>query len=422
MNHAKTVYIVGGGTCSHVRNHLALSAPAYGATARTISELCASWPMRRELVLTRMASPDGTGPETPADLLGVARTIADDPAAKVVFWSTAIVDFQGQLFTGQAHEVENGPHAERLDSSNPSRLDLSTIPKILPRIRQLPNGAGTVRKDIFLVAFKTTTGKTPEEMYSAGLLLMKRSSANLVLVNDVVRRHNMIVTPEEAVYHETGDRREALTQLADMARLRSQLTFTRSTVRAGRPVPWASGEIPQALRRVVEWAVQGNAYKPFRGATVGHFACRLSDTEFLTSIRKTDFNDIASNGMVRVVTDGPDTVLAYGAKPSVGGQSQRQVFRDHPGYDCVFHAHVPLRPDHRDPVPVVSQRELECGSHGCGERTSQNLQQFGNLKAVMLDNHGPNVVFPSSIDPQEVIDFVEANFDLSKKTGGYVPA
>jgi hypothetical protein len=46
-------------------------------------------------------------------------------------------------------------------------------------------------------------------------------------------------------------------------------------------------------------------------------------------------------------------------------------------------------------------------------------QQFGNLKAVMLNNHGPNIVFNKNTDPQEVIDFIERNFDLSQKTGGY---
>jgi hypothetical protein len=29
----KTVEIIGGGTISHIRNHLALAAPAYGTTA-----------------------------------------------------------------------------------------------------------------------------------------------------------------------------------------------------------------------------------------------------------------------------------------------------------------------------------------------------------------------------------------------------
>lgn len=35
----KTIEIIGGGTVSHMRNHLALCAPAYGQTARTLAEL-----------------------------------------------------------------------------------------------------------------------------------------------------------------------------------------------------------------------------------------------------------------------------------------------------------------------------------------------------------------------------------------------
>ncbi len=218
---------------------------------------------------------------------------------------------------------------------------------------------------------------------------------------------------------ETDDRAAILKELVDMTWYRSQLTFTQSTVVDGKPVAWTDPRVPSSLRAVVDHLIHGNAYKPFNGKTVGHFACRLSDTEFLTSIRKTDFNQLDKIGLVYVKSSGPDSVIAYGAKPSVGGQSQRIVFNDHPGFDCIAHAHIPLRPDHPDAIPVASQREFECGSRECGANTSQGLKQFGNLKAVMLDNHGPNIVFPSSIDPQEVIDFIERNFDLSLKTGGY---
>ena len=40
----------------------------------------------------------------------------------------------------------------------------------------------------------------------------------------------------------------------------------------------------------------------------------------------------------------------------------------------------------------------------------------------MLENHGPNIVFPKDADPQAVIDFIERNFDLAAKTGGLVAA
>jgi hypothetical protein len=208
-----------------------------------------------------------------------------------------------------------------------------------------------------------------------------------------------------------------------MVYYRSHLTFTQSTVVDGKPVSWNDERIPVSLKTIVEHCINKKAYKKFGESTVGHFAIKLSDTEFLTSIRKSDFNKLPENGMVYVKTDGPDTVLAYGAKPSVGGQSQRIVFNDHPGMDCIVHFHCPLKSTSPqsviDRVPVRSQREVECGSHQCGKQTSDGLAQFGNLKAVYLDQHGPNIVFNKNINPQEVIDFIEKNFDLTQKTGGY---
>ena len=210
----------------------------------------------------------------------------------------------------------------------------------------------TGRKDIFLVGFKATCNATKQEMFEKGLRLCKEGSVNLVYVNDTATGWNMIVTPEEVTYHETDVAQDALKGLVDMAYFRSQLTFTQSTVVDGKPVAWDDPRVPATLRTVVDYCVQKNAYKPFKDATVGHFAVRLSDTEFLTSIRKSNFNNLAQTGLVYVKTDGPDTVLAYGAKPSVGGQSQRKVFRDHPGMDCIVHFHCPMLATAYDDIPV----------------------------------------------------------------------
>jgi hypothetical protein len=83
------------------------------------------------------------------------------------------------------------------------------------------------------------------------------------------------------------------------------------------------------------------------------------------------------------------------------------------------HFHCPLLENPRDIIQVMSQKEYECGSHQCGENTANGLSVHGNLYAVMLDNHGPNIVFNNDIDPKEVIDFISANFDLSASTSGY---
>jgi hypothetical protein len=419
----KTIHILGGGTVSHVRNHLALAAPAYGGTARRLFDICGDQSfMERRLHLTMMAGGYGYPGdnrqiklETNEDVAALLKVIAADPDTKIIFMTCALVDFYGAVGM-----VKSGKHAERLHSRTHNRgqfvgegndMMLFPKPKLLPEIRK-------DRKDIYLVAFKTTTEATEDEQYAAALHLLKESSCNLVLANDVVTRTNMIVTPEEARYHVTKNREEALWNLAQIAILRSQLTFTRSTVIDGEPISWYSDLVPNSLRAVVNHCISRGAYKPFNGATVGHFACKINDTTFLTSIRKSDFNHLPDTGLVMVKTDGPDSVIAYGAKPSVGGQSQRIVFHDHPEYDCIVHFHCPKKAGSE--VPTVSQREFECGSHQCGQNTSSGLTKFGNLSAVYLDEHGPNIVFNHEINPQEVIAFIDNNFDLSGKTGGLI--
>lgn len=422
----KSIHIFGGGTVSYISSHLALSAPAYGSTARKIAELCEEKfgdKLDVQLELTNMAR-GGHGPlNTPEDISNRLDELIQSPLTKIVFFSCAIVDYEPHSVYDTCENAEDctfrsitptiGKYASRIESKKHNGINIYafTSKKIISKIRK-------ERKDIFLVGFKTTCGASNQEMYEKGLNLCKKSSCNLVLVNDVKRRFNMIITPEEAAYCETSDREKVLHELVDMTYHRSHLMFTRSTVVSGDPVPWEDNRVPNSLRTVVDYCINSTAYKPFNGATVGHFACKLSDNEFLTSIRKSNFNDLYKNGLVYVKTDGPDSVIAYGAKPSVGGQSQRIIFSDHPEMDCVVHFHCPLKDGHDD-IPIRSQREVECGSHECGQNTSNGLKQFGNLKCVMLDQHGPNIVFNRSIDPQEVISFINKNFDLSQKTGGY---
>ncbi len=426
MNKTKNVHFFGGGTVAHIANHLAICAPAYGQTSRDLLSICASNNIFSNcnfiLEETRMSDPTSSSMDTNEDVAARIEELKKDPNTKVIFFSCALVDYFPKALTifdkSDYPDIKTitdlGKYSGRLNTRETSSVNVTLRPsdKIISNIRK-------GRKDIFLIGFKTTCGASKQEMFEKGLRLCKESSVNLVLVNDTKTRWNMIVTPEEVTYHETNNRWEVLKNLAEMADLRSHLTFTQSTVVAGNLVPWSDSRVPNSLRQVVDHCIKGNAYKPFNGATVGHFAVKLSDTEFLTSKRKSDFNKLNEIGLVYVRTDGPDTVIAYGAKPSVGGQSQRIVFNDHPGMDCIAHFHCPVRDNNVDNIPIRSQREVECGSHECGRNTSQGLQRFGNLKCVMLDQHGPNIVFNKNIDPQEVIDFIERNFDLTKKTGGY---
>lgn len=437
----KEIHIIGGGTISHVRGHLALCAPAYGTTARKLEDICYNKATDRSgpsptftqafsvpeaskskgytirLHLTRMAG--GTNLETNEDISNLIDKLIEDPNTKIIFMSAAMCDFEGNI-----EGIESGKYADRLsthiltDDAN-YECWLSPAPKIITKIRKK-------RKDIFLVGFKTTLGATEQEQYLKGLKLCKEASCNLVLANDTKTRVNMIITPEEAAYDITTDRDKVLNSLVEIALGRSELNFTRSTVVEGEQVAWQDERVPQSLRTVVDHCIENGAYKTFKGSTVGHFAAKIGENKFLTSRRKTNFNYLNSGpslspGLVLVESSGKDSVTAHGYKPSVGGQSQRIIFKDHPEYDCIVHFHCPLRNIEfgHDDIPIKSQRLIECGSHECGQNTSNGIKKFGNLSAVMLDQHGPNIVFNRNIDPKEVISFIEANFHLSRKTGGF---
>lgn len=403
------IRIIGGGTVSHVRNHLALCAPAYGTTAKRLLGLCAAASRPAELTLTRMADP-ASPYETAADLARLADAIVADSSARIVFWNPAICDFDGQI-----GEVASGPKAQRMKTAQgAAQLQLTPAQKVVSRFR-------ATRKDLFLVAFKTTTGATPDEQYRAGLALLKKNSVNLVLANDTVTGRNMVVVPEEARYHETLDREEALAGLVEMALLRSANTFTRSKVVSDQGVAWSDPVIPDNLRAVVEHCIARGAYKAFEGKTVGHFAVRGPDGTIITSRRKSNFNHLPETGMVRIRPIGNDVVEAEGGKPSVGGMSQKIIFDQHPAAHNIVHFHCPLRPEAVDRISLRSQRANECGSHQCGLNTSQGLAEAEDgIQAVMLDNHGPNIVYGKDVPAERVIAFIERHFDLTAKTGGLI--
>lgn len=134
-------------------------------------------------------------------------------------------------------------------------------------------------------------------------------------------------------------------------------------------------------------------------------------------------------GLVRVESKNDDEVIAYGARPSVGGQSQRIIFREHSQLDCIVHLHCPVKPDAPEKalIPVREQWPNECGSHECGRNTSRGLRYVDlgdgdKLAVVFLDSHGPNIVFNRQTPPEKVMRFIDRNFDLGAKTGGLVLA
>lgn len=426
-------YVIAGGTFVDVAPHFALAAPAFGRVGRRIAAALpgalkeAGIDAEVRLVLTRMAIGGAERDEGDRALLGAAGLddlrdngdlarlldhLVADPDTRAIILPAAVCDFEPAAVSPSYGGADFGRAGHpRLSSAGEHQLTLRPAAKVARRVR-------AERKDVFLALFKNTAGDDAATQYARGLALLKRCSANLVLANDRRTGLNMVITPEQARYHETVDREEATRGFAEMIALRSRLRFTRTKVLAGAPVSWASEEVPVSLRAVVDHCVRRGAYKPFLGATVGHFAVRGEGGTILTSRRRADFNDLDRVGLVRIEARGEDEVLAYGAKPSVGGQSQRIIFREHPDVDCIVHFHCPRRPG--SVVPVREQRPYECGSHECGRNTSEGLSDFGGVKAVMLDRHGPNVVFHRGADPAMVIDFIERNFDLAGRTDGEV--
>jgi hypothetical protein len=416
----KNLEIIGGGTVFHVRNHLALTAPAYGETARQLQEMCfehGSDYYNINLHLTKMANAGVGNLETNQDISKLVDELIANKDTRIIFFNPALVDYEGSIAASgpvgynwaDDLPTKSGKYEDRLKTSQGKQMMILTpSDKVLKKIRK-------ERKDIFLVAFKTTCGATADEQFLTGLHLLKSSSCNLVLANDTKTRVNMIITPEQARYCVTTNRKEALENLAKMTIHRADAKFTRSTVVPGYLVPWDMDNIPHSLKAVVDHCIAKGAYKPFNGSTVGHFAFKVSDSKFITSMRKTDFNNLSKVGVVLCEADGDNSVIAHGAKPSVGGQSQRIVFKDHPETDCIVHFHCPPKPEAK--LSVREQKYFECGSHECGKNTSIGLrEEVPGVKCVFLDQHGPNIVFNHSIDPKKVIDFIERNFDLSKST------
>jgi len=402
-----TIHIIGGGTFSPVRNHLALSAMAFGETAKRLTDLLEQGEYSVRLHLTKMAD-SRSKIITNDDVKKLIEELIDDPSTKVIVMNAALCDYDGSI-----GDIPSGPHADRMKTQDgDQRMRLHPADKLIGMIRK-------TRKDIFVVGFKSTTSASDQDQYQAGLKLLKTNSLNLVLANDLVTRQNVIVTPEESTYSKTKNRDQALRFLTKMILARTKLTFTRSTVIPGNARQWNSNNVPNSLFETVNHLINKGAYKPFLGKTVGHFAYKDGGGDIITSRRKSNFNDLSRTGMIRILPDGDDKVFAIGGKPSVGGQSQRIIFADHPELDCIAHAHVPLKEESKGIIPIAEQWPYECGSHECGQNTSSNLKEVEpGIWAVYLENHGPNVVFKRTIPSEKVIDFFDRHFDLSGKTGG----
>jgi hypothetical protein len=171
---SKIIRILGGGTFSHVRNHLALSAPAFGETARKLDllfyEALGGHSDHKpgiptvQLHLTRMANPtDKQAAVTNDHVAGMLDRFITDPNTRVIIMNAALCDFNGYVAGAESDKYADRLHSRDIKPmSFDSAVLLTAAPKLVGRIRK-------ERKDIFAVAFKTTCGATPDEQYIAGL-------------------------------------------------------------------------------------------------------------------------------------------------------------------------------------------------------------------------------------------------------------
>lgn len=192
------IIIYSGGTFSPVRNHLSLSAIAFGTTGKYLKQQLA----HADLRLTRMAS-DTSNLVTNEDVKRDLDKYLNDPYTKIIIMNAALCDFEGTI-----GNITSGDHAQRLESCEGDILmTLSSKEKLIPYIKDK-------RPDIVIVGFKTTTNAGIPTMVEKS----ERMNVDVVLANDTVTRTNLIyarkgrLVPTSSVT--TGDRDSLLKMIS----------------------------------------------------------------------------------------------------------------------------------------------------------------------------------------------------------------
>lgn len=178
------IHIFGGGTITHVRNHLAICAPAYGNTAKKIYDKIkqSHQLIGVELHLTKMAD-SSSEMETNDAVQSKLCDVMSDLKTKAIIFNVALCDFYGSI-----GEVESGKYAERLKSRDGDVfMKLTPANKLLSKVKQQ-------RPDIMLVGFKTTAGATLNVQEQLSLRQINESGVDIVFANDTVTRQNCITT------------------------------------------------------------------------------------------------------------------------------------------------------------------------------------------------------------------------------------
>ena len=390
--------IIGGGTFNHIRNHLSLAIPAFGTTAKYLNTQFEN----TILYLTKMAG--GEFLNTNDNIANLIDALILNPNVGTIIMNVALCDYNAEYI----NNIPNGPHAERLKTSNgDQQLTLYPTEKLIKRIR-------LQRPDIFLVGFKTTTNQTEQEQYYTALKFMKEAKCNLVLANDIVTRLNMVIVPEEAHYHVTINRKTALDGLVSLIKARQNLTYHHTELINTHNTNMS--DTSKTFCAVIEFLINNGGFisDNGNGFTPGHFCFRPNINVFLSSQRKVNHNEVFTNGLTHVLDSQNGKLTARGThKPSVGATSQRLLFNEFPEYDCIVHTHNPIK--NSSEINRIPQYPYQCGSIECGQNTLSGMKFKDNIGAVYLEKHGANIMFKSTENPNTIIDFIKNNLQLGLK-------
>ncbi len=461
----KKVYIICGGTIVHVAPHLALSAQAKGSVGLKIYdnlriiEDSVDHDRNVEFVLvpTAMAfyqcynyieddywallkSAGLNKLETYTHMKTLIDHLTNLEDTKGIILPAAICDYEPRIIKTiddskrvlkSIVESNPGKKASRLETSKGNiSLEIKPTEKLVHKIRRR-------RKDIFLVSFKTLTGKSVEDNYKVGLRSLKDNKSNLVFVNDIHNMYNMIMTPEEYMY--SFDRRDsAIVQLSEMIWDRMNLTYHRTVVkgkkRANIKKLAKEGHIPHNFVTVLDNLISSGAYatqefiddskegsEKFRQLSVGHFGCKVTGKNSyhrISSVRSSNHKEVLVKGAIKILSEDKNLTTVSGGKPSVGEHTQKSIYDElGDNIDSIVHFHCPMKKGSK--VNIVSQKPYQCGTYECALNTQKGMREMEyGIYAVHLEGHGPNIAFSKDIDPDKIMNFINENWDVSKKEDG----
>ena len=213
ISNKKRIVVFGGGTVMHVRNHMALCTPAYGATAKKLVTLLLGQEFSIDLRLTKMADASSRM-ETNQDVEEELHRVLADPNTAGVVFNVALCDFSGQL-----GKVPSGKYAPRLQTREVPPLGLAMVLKPTPKLLGLVKQQ---RPDIKSIGFKTTADEPAEAQINKANRMASEHGISLMLANDTVTRNNIVLknagrvvprTLKDAIYN-GQDRDAALAILA----------------------------------------------------------------------------------------------------------------------------------------------------------------------------------------------------------------